>query len=375
MNNKIPLNKNMLNDNEEILKILSKLINKEFILTGKTRTDGANLRTLVFNTLINNKKYSLLDNDDYEILTDKGKGIPRILPEFLDTYIITNNKNYNMQVWNRIPDSDMPLIKYKNSGEVLTCKDVRYLMVKVDKNIITEILLLTPDYIVNHFGKFGVPTIKHQLIINQAKRDEILKKDIPILFENNERMHFNNINDICIMSTDSIHDTPKIEKIIKIDDIYDIIKNEIIGIELKSNSTKLKGQELERIVSEKIGYKILAEDLLVGGYPDLPSQLLEVKVQESPTVDLGKYSPQIPEVIFPTMDVTTEDIRYLIALTDSMNKICGAILCPGKYLGNYFTYVANKSYKCQRGIPAYFFNYFIGKALFNPEYNIKDDNE
>lgn len=366
--NNIPRDISMLNDNDELLSIFSSLIGKEFKLTGKTRTDGANLRTLIFDTLIQNKDYDLLDDKEYEIMTEKGKGIPRILPEFLDTYIITNDKDYNMQVWNRIPDSTMPLVKYKQTGKILTCRDIRYLMVKVDKNKIVEILLLTPDYITKHFGKFGVPTIKHQLIINQTKRDEIINNDIPILFKNNERFNFKNIENVKIMAIDSIHDKPVIDKIIKIDDIYDIVKNEIIGIELKSFSTKIKGQELEKIVSEKLGYKFLEQDLLVGGYPDLPSQLLEVKVQESPTVDLGKYSPQVAECIFPELNITTEDIRYLIALTDPNTKLInGAILCPGRELGNYFTYVADKSYKCQRGIPHSFFDKFLWCCLYNPD--------
>lgn len=366
--NNIPRSKELLNDNEELINIFSSLIGTEFILTGKTRTDGANLRMLIFKTLINNKEYDLLSENEYEILIDKAKGLPRIMPEFLDTYIITNNKDYNMQVWNRIPDSNMPLIKYKSNGDILTCKDVRYLLVKVDNNRIVEILLLTPDYITSHFGKFGVPTIKHQLIINQSKRDEIIKSDVPILFKKDDKYIFNKIKDIKIMTIDSIHDKPVIEKIIRLEDIYNIVKDDIIGIELKSESTKIKGQELEKIVSEKLGYKLLENDLLVGGFPDLPNQLLEVKVQESPTVDLGKYSPQIPEMVFPDINITTEDIRYLIALTNPTDKkITGAILCPGKYLGSYFTYVADKSFKCQRGIPAIFFNKYINMCLYNPE--------
>ena len=367
--NKVPKNMDMLKDNEELIKIFTELIGYPFVLTGKTRTDGANLRSLIFNTLLNKKKYDLVDDDEFEILTDKAKGLPRILPEFLDTYIITNNKDYNMQVWNRIPDSTMPLIKYKSTGKVLTCKDIRYLLVKIENNKIAEILLLTPDYIVNKFGKFGVPTIKHQLIINQSRRDEILKMNTPILFKKDDISSFNNLKEVQILSVDSIHDRPIIEKIIKLEDIYKLVKSEIIGIKLVNSSTKIKGQELERIISEKLGYKFLEDDLLVGGFPDLPNQLLEVKVQESPTVDLGKYSPQIPDLVFDDIGITTEDIRYLIALTDSDNIINGAILCPGKYLGEYFTYVANKSYKCQRGIPAWFFNMFINKCLYNPDFN------
>lgn len=371
MNNRIPKNKMMLNDSEELLSIFRNLIGTNFVLTGKTRTDGANLRSLVFDTLTQYKTYELADEADYEVLTEKGKGIPRILPEFLDTCIITNNKDYNMQVWNRIPDSDMPLIRYTNSSDVLTCKDVRYLLIKVENNMIVSILLLTPEYITRHFGKFGVPTIKHQLIINPKKRKEIIDASIPILFKNDERLIFNKMSNIEITTLDSIHDEPIMEKIIRIEDIFEIVKNEIIGFELKNTSTKLKGQELEKLVSEKLGYRISEDDLMVGGFPDLPSQLLEVKVQESPTVDLGKYSPQIEKTIFPNLGVTTLDIRYLIVLSDSSSgRIEGAVLCPGKFLGEYFTYVANKSYKCQRTIPAHFFNLFRGMVVYNP--NIED---
>ena len=70
--NNIPRDISMLNDNDELLSIFSSLIGKEFKLTGKTRTDGANLRTLIFDTLIQNKDYDLLDDKEYEIMTEKG---------------------------------------------------------------------------------------------------------------------------------------------------------------------------------------------------------------------------------------------------------------------------------------------------------------
>ena len=33
---------------------------------------------------------------------------------------------------------------------------------------------------------------------------------------------------------------------------------------------------------------VCLNELLVGGYPDLRNQVLEVKIQDSPTVDLGQ---------------------------------------------------------------------------------------
>lgn len=80
---------------------------------------------------------------------------------------------------------------------------------------------------------------------------------------------------------------------------------------------------------------------------------------------MGKYSPQFEEQINP--DFTTRTIRYLIALTDSINgSIDGLVLCPGEELGRNFTYVAEKSFKCQRSIPVSFFEQYEGQVVYNP---------
>jgi len=85
-------------------------------------------------------------------------------------------------------------------------------------------------------------------------------------------------------------------------------------------------------------------------------------------VDLGKYSPEIPEVIIEGLELTTEDVRYLIALTNPETaEIEGIILFPGKQLGEICSYVSDKSYKCQRSIPMTFFDKYKGKVVFNPD--------
>ena len=108
---------------------------------------------------------------------------------------------------------------------------------------------------------------------------------------------------------------------------------------------------------------------MIGGYPDIRHQALEVKVQDAATVDLGRYSPQFDEPVEGCLGFTTHEVRYLIALTDAKTGICrGAIVCPGRHLGEHFVYVADKSYKCQRSIPMAFFDRFDGQAVFNPAY-------
>ncbi len=162
----------------------------------------------------------------------------------------------------------------------------------------------------------------------------------------------------------SIKDTPK--KVIKLNTLKELLVKDLIGTKLDpSKSTKEKGQDLERLICEKLGYT-LTNSSLEGGYPDIKNQMLEVKVQESPTVDLGKFSPQFIETI--SDNFTTENIRYLIALTKpKTGEIEGIILCPGHSLGKYFTYISEKSFKCQRNIPMSFFESFSNQVVFNPD--------
>lgn len=62
---------------------------------------------------------------------------------------------------------------------------------------------------------------------------------------------------------------------------------------------------------------------------------------------------------------TWQEMRYLIVLTNELtHKVEGLVLCPGKELGNYFSYVPNISYKCQRSIPMSFFDEFTGSSIY-----------
>jgi len=131
--------------------------------------------------------------------------------------------------------------------------------------------------------------------------------------------------------------------------------------------TKNRGQALELKIAELLGYAPKEKELLAGGYPDIRNQMLEVKVQDTQTIDLGKYSPQFEEEIYNST-YTTTSMRYLIALTNPLTSIIeGVIVCPGENLGQNFTYVSDTSFKTQRSIPMSFFNSFAGKVVYNPE--------
>lgn len=86
-----------------------------------------------------------------------------------------------------------------------------------------------------------------------------------------------------------------------------------------------------------LGYQLSDSDLLSAAFPDIRNQFLEVKVQDSLTVDLGKFSPETEEIVIKDSDLTSFDVRYLIALTNPETEIIeGIILSPGEKLGEFF---------------------------------------
>lgn len=360
-----PVNKSSVLSGEDIAKKLQTLVGSKFTLTNNPKTNGSTLRKLLSNTL-DDDTIATAKKNDFTVVPPKKKGIPRLLACLCDSFIVTTGEKYNLQVWNRLPNTSNDLIRYNNGSDSIKCKDIRFILVKInpDKNIISSIVVATPEYIVKKFGVFGVPTIKYQMIINDRKRNEIIKmKDFCFYKEDTTNMSKYTNNEITL-PTACISDEPESKKIMSLDNIKKKVVNSLIGKKLVISDTKTKGQSLERLVADLLGYG--AEESLSGSFPDIKNQLLEVKVQDSPTVDLGMYSPSNPVLINKTMGLTTEDVRYLIALTDKEGFIKGLILSAGKFLGDTFSFVSDTNYKCQRQIPMSFFNDLNGKAVFNP---------
>jgi len=105
----------------KLQELLSPLVGKTFILSGKIKTDGSQFRKLV-SDLILSHGINLAQSNDFEYVPPKKKGVPRILAQLLDTYLVTSGDDYNLQIWNRIPNSDNVLVKYKNGNRILCCK-------------------------------------------------------------------------------------------------------------------------------------------------------------------------------------------------------------------------------------------------------------
>lgn len=368
-----PASKNDLTPAEVLCERLVPLIGEKFPLTLVTKTDGNKMRKKLEEHLSTFPLPEPAPLDSFKIIPPKCKGVPKIQREFIDSNIVTSGKSYNLQVWNRNPSIDSVQIEYTSdiSGDPLLTSDCRFVLTKVntDSHLIDSIAVLTGDYIVSRFGKFGKPTVKYQLIISNSKRQEILSQDPPILFYSDDPSVGKTLAKDVNLQGCSIHDLPESGKVIDLKVIKDIVAKNLIGFRLDKSATKNRGQALELAISQQLGYSISDSDLLAGGYPDIRHQLLEVKVQDSPTVDFGKYTPQFEEELDSCLGFKTTTTRYLIALTDPETGIIeGAVLCPGNRLGEHFTHIAEKSYKCQRSIPMSFFDEFKGQVVFNPPY-------
>lgn len=353
----------------KIAEILAPLVGVPFKLTGKTRTDGSNIRKMIASTLEQYDLAESADKSEYEIVPPRGKGIPKIVREFIDTYTVTSGTSYNLQVWNRIPASNTLLIKY-DSGESLHCNDVRFIFVRIDiiKSAIASIVILTPKYIEDKFGQFGKPTVKHQLLISSKTRAAIYESEDKILsFPDSKKLSYHIRHDYTPPKSEMVGE-PEINELYSISLLKKVVAEKLIGKKLYAAATKNRGQALERMILELLGYKTEKTESLYGGFPDIKNQLLEVKVQDSPTVDLGMFSPEKEEIVIAEKNLTTFDVRYLIALTNPKTEIIeGIILSPGEKLGEIFSYVSDQSYKCQRAIPMAFFDKYNGRSVFNPD--------
>ena len=305
------------------------------------------------------------------IIPPKRKGLPRLLREYAQTHIVTSGNSYNLQVWNRNPSEPIPQIQYED-GRILRATDVRFILVRVDvsRNIIRCIVVATPEYIVQHFGKFGKETVKEQLIIPARARQRVLSMNPPILFYPDDLDQSRRFSKKVILQTARIHDPPVAEVTVCLEAVRDFVQSHLIGKRLEPSATKTRGQQLEKIVASGLGYKVTDADVLIGGYPDIRHQALEVKVQDAATVDLGRCSPQFDERVDGCPGYSTQSVRYLIALTEAKTGVCqGVVLCPGKRLAEHFVYVGEESFKCQRSIPMAFFDRFEGRSAFNPWYD------
>ena len=79
--------------------------------------------------------------------------------------------------------------------------------------------------------------------------------------------------------------------------------------------------ELQKLVCSALGYENFADN---GQFPDVYNQLLEVKLQTAPTIDLGLVLPSSDKLIFSGKNgvsgLAYQDCRYAVFCGDIMGE-------------------------------------------------------
>ena len=216
---------------------------------------------------------------------------PRFIGQDFDTYI---QKSSNLQIWNE---------------EIQVTR--RYVILQVDENdIIVKVRVITGNDLAR-YDTTGTLTAKYQAqIIPSDQACEIISSsDTSILAPYVGKQ-------LIKVSADAIPTSaPYPGRLLTIDKLFALLST-LVGksfINAGADQERNRGFELHRMVCIILGYTTVIED---GQFPDIPEQLLEIKLQTSPTIDLGLVNPnsetQLSLSRSTNMSVRHCDVRYAI---------------------------------------------------------------
>ena len=195
----------------------------------------------------------------------------------------------NVQIWNEEIDSNR-----------------RYVFVKVDADdIITGVKIINGDELAK-LDRTGTLTTKYQATLNDFGESRLLSE------EDTKR-----VNEWCGTSIDLScirpNAWPSKGNLLSIKELFSRIKR-IEGKllpHLGYLQERNRAAELHQMICEVLGYRSYEDD---GTYPDIFNQLIEIKLQTSPTIDLGLHSPidDMPLFEVNNQEFWSSDIRYVI---------------------------------------------------------------
>lgn len=222
----------------------------------------------------------------YPIPTSFRKTQPRFPGQNFDVY---TQKSLNVQIWNEEVDAAR-----------------RYVFLRIDEDdIITSVKVINGDALAR-YDRTGTLTRKYQATMTSYGEDICSRRDSATvenwIIDANESLR--RVNPNCF---------PQRNQLLRIHEIYRRLQP-MVGSTidyLDAVQERNRGAELHAMICEHLGYSVYEDD---GTYPDIANQLLEIKLQTSPTIDLGLHSPEDGDAIVTIENTTfcSEDIRYAI---------------------------------------------------------------
>jgi len=235
----------------------------------------------------------------YPIPMSFKKTQPRFPGQMFDTYA---QKSNNLQVWN----------------EELSATR-RYVLIRVsEKDVITRVKVVTGETLAL-LDTTGTLTQKYQArcIPTNQPTELIVTKDTNRLdpFVTNEV-------DLQNVATPVSH--PRAGQLLPITAVFERL-SKLVGQKFDDagfDQERNRGAALHRLVCSTLGYSNYQDD---GQFPDVRHQLLEVKLQTSPTIDLGLVLPTSIEPLDVPMielqQIRHCDVRYAIFYASISNKV------------------------------------------------------
>lgn len=264
---------------------------------------------------------------------------PRFIGQNFDTYI---QKSLNLQIWNE---------------EIAPNR--RYVIIKVSEDdLITKVKVITGVELAL-LDTTGTLTQKYQALLQPSSQSAelIASMDTDILRS--------------ITRTTAMFDSyqnpdsyPETGKLLSISEVYKRLET-LIGeefVDSGSDQERNRGGELHRIVCRKLGYVSYKDN---GQFPDIRHQLLEVKLQTSPTIDLGTIKPDSEEPLDIPMingyQIRPCDVRYALfyaVIANEKVRLTNFYLTTGEMFFSRFPQMKGKEVnkKLQIPLPRDFFD-------------------
>ena len=264
---------------------------------------------------------------------------PRFSGQDFDTYI---QKSNNLQIWNE---------------EISATR--RYVLIRVsEKDMITSVKVVTGN-ILAKYDTTGTLTQKYQArIALDDKPTELVTE-----FDTTNLTFENCLRERAEIFYESPAAAPTKESLLPIKSIYEKLCG-LVGETFTyegADQERNRGNALHRLICQKLGYKDFKDN---GQFPDIRNQLLEVKLQTSPTIDLGLVRPDskefldIPKIV--GRKIRHCDVRYALFCGKTVGtkvKLTYFFLTTGEAFFSRFTQFKGKvlNKKLQIPLPSDFF--------------------
>jgi hypothetical protein len=263
---------------------------------------------------------------------------PRFPGQLLDTY---TQKSNNLQVWNE---------------ELSPTR--RYALIRVSNDDVVERVKVVTGHTLAELDTTGTLTQKYQarLICGTTSNELISAEDTEVI------KPFTNA--YATLQGFSPTDNPAEGAILPIAVLFDRLRT-LIGstfVDRGHDQERRRGADLHRLVCRSLGYRTYADD---GRFPDVRNQLLEVKLQTSPTIDLGLVRPNSEDPLDMTelrgLQVRHCDVRYAVfyaTTTGTVVTITHFFLATSRDFFSRFPQFQGKvlNKKLQIPLPADFFD-------------------